>query len=208
MAFFVPKTRRRMHIGCNWDWKCSVVWADFTCAWTIGMRFFQGGDSNPNRNIVGKVLAKSLGRDWRHSVSVRRVSSDTQSRHRPDFHRCRQGQREGVTILIKKLAELFPKCQIIVECRPANEPSWNLLEKIGFKATDELGTGSDDIASYGKSRIFQEQVDVTLLKGRAWISAPDHDRCKTIEPVQARECPDFMTFRFPWIQPPVGSLKH
>lgn len=47
--------------------------------------------------------------------------------------------REAVTALIEKLSEIFPQRQIVAECRPENQPSWTLLEKIGFDATDKLG---------------------------------------------------------------------
>lgn len=46
---------------------------------------------------------------------------------------------EGVTALVMRLAEVFPKRQIIAECRPENQSSWHLLEKLGFRATTELG---------------------------------------------------------------------
>lgn len=57
---------------------------------------------------------------------------------RPDQQR-KGIAREAVTALIMRLTELFPKHEIIAECRPENYPSWQLLEKIGFRATSELG---------------------------------------------------------------------
>lgn len=57
-------------------------------------------------------------------------------------HPARQRQgiaRESVATLLAKLADIFPERQIIAECRPENQPSWQLLEKLGFKATRDPG---------------------------------------------------------------------
>lgn len=70
-------------------------------------------------------------------------------------------QRKGIardsgTALIMRLAEIFPKCQIIAECHPGNQPSWQLLEKLGFRATTELGQRPGRYRFIWKGKISEE----------------------------------------------------
>lgn len=52
----------------------------------------------------------------------------------------RQGfAAEAAGAVIAQLRRLYPERQIVAECRPANEGSWNLLHKLGFRPTGEQG---------------------------------------------------------------------
>jgi RimJ/RimL family protein N-acetyltransferase len=43
---------------------------------------------------------------------------------------------EAVKGVILVLLDNYPECRIIAECKPENEASWRLLERVGFRAYD------------------------------------------------------------------------
>lgn len=55
---------------------------------------------------------------------------------------------EAVATIIARLRQLYPARTIVAECRRANEASWALLEKLGFRPTGEPGArpGRDVLA--------------------------------------------------------------
>ena len=46
---------------------------------------------------------------------------------------------EAVGAVLQALGTVFPSRDIIAECRPENEPSWRLLEKLGFRPDGQDG---------------------------------------------------------------------
>jgi RimJ/RimL family protein N-acetyltransferase len=56
---------------------------------------------------------------------------------------------EAASSIVRALKSAYPAYRIIAECRPQNEASWRLLEKIGFKAD-----GRDGLRSGRKRLIF------------------------------------------------------
>ncbi len=46
---------------------------------------------------------------------------------------------EGAGAVIAQLRHLYRAHRIVAECRPANHASWNLLQHLGFCATDQQG---------------------------------------------------------------------
>ena len=46
---------------------------------------------------------------------------------------------EAVAAAIATLRDRFPKRRIIAECRPENNASWHVLDKLGFRPTGEAG---------------------------------------------------------------------
>ncbi len=48
---------------------------------------------------------------------------------------------EAVKGILPVLANTYPQRRIVAECRPQNQASWHLLERVGFRAGAMLETG-------------------------------------------------------------------
>jgi RimJ/RimL family protein N-acetyltransferase len=60
---------------------------------------------------------------------------------------------EAVDAVVHSVSTAFPNRRIFAECRPQNEASWRLLEKIGFRAD-----GADGARSGRKRLVFVKKT--------------------------------------------------
>ena len=66
---------------------------------------------------------------------------------------------EAVGAVLQALGTAFPTRDIVAECRPENEPSWRLLERLGFRSDGQDGwrTGRKRLVWHPKHRRCRTQ---------------------------------------------------
>ncbi len=67
---------------------------------------------------------------------------------------------EAVDAVVQALKIVFPSRHITAECRPENEPSWRLLERLGFRSD-----GQDGLRPGRKRLAWQPLASIDALSG-------------------------------------------